>query len=65
MVFPWYLEESPWRRVTVVLGTEHAVRSLGGYVGGIRPAAGIGASPSERVCIEGIWEKHRPEERIL
>ena len=68
VVFPQYVEDSPWRRVTVVLGTTHAVRSLGGYLGGIRPAAGAGASPKERATAKRIWEKNRtylPKQRIL
>ena len=68
VVFPQYLEDSPWRRVTVVLGTTHAVRSLGGYLGGIRPAAGAAASLKERAVAKHVWERNRaylPLQRIL
>ncbi len=65
VVFPQYLEESPWRRITVVLGTDKEVRSLGGWVGGIRPAAGPGASQTARANAKAGWEVFLPTHRIL
>lgn len=65
VVFPQYYEDSPWRRVTVVLGAKHTVRSMGGYVGGIRLAAGHSASPAERSLSVHTWEQFMPPRKIL
>lgn len=65
VVFPQYVERSPWRRVTVVLGTTSEVRSLGGWVGGIRPAAGRQASRAERTKAKAAWDRFLPDKRIL
>ena len=36
VVFEQYVQDSPWRSVTVVMNAKNAIRSLGGWVGGIR-----------------------------
>jgi len=55
VVFDQYFKESPWHSVTVVLNTTEAVRSLGGWVGGIR------LSKTSKKC----WTKFLPDKKIL
>jgi len=54
--FKQYKDFSPWFKVTMVVGTDEAVRCMGGYVGGIK-----------RVTLEEQkrWLTYFPEYQIL
>ena len=53
--FQQYVKASPWHQVTVVLNHKEAVRSLGGWLGGIRKST----TP------KNIWEGFLPDKQIM
>ena len=54
VVFEQYVQDSPWRSVTVVMNAKNAIRSLGGWVGGIRKST----------TAKQVWKGFMPGRKI-